>query len=46
MAMARTTLRCYLATCRLLGKDRKTPAMRQGMAKAAIDPQEVLHFRK
>jgi hypothetical protein len=36
--------RTYYNFC-LVGKDRKTPAMRLGLAKKPIDPHTILHFR-
>ena len=36
--------RVYFNYC-VKGKDRKTPAMRLGLAKAVIDPQDILYFQ-
>ncbi len=36
--------RVYYNYC-LAGQDKKTPAMRLGLAKAVIDPQEILYFK-
>mgnify|MGYP001327190381 CR=1 FL=1 len=36
--------RTYYNFC-LRGKDKKTPAMRLGLAKTAIDPHTILHYR-
>lgn len=36
--------RVYYNYC-LAGQDKKTPAMRLGLAKGAIDPQDVIYFR-
>ncbi len=36
--------RVYFNYCLVSSKDKKTPAMRLGLAKAPIDPHEILYF--
>ena len=38
-----TIIRVFYNYC-LVGKDKKTPAMRLGLARAPIDPQEIIYF--
>lgn len=38
-----TIFRVFYNYC-LIGKDKKTPAMRLGLARAPIDPQEIIYF--
>jgi len=37
-------LRVYYNFCLATGKDKRTPAMRLGLARAPVDPQDVLYF--